>query len=177
MAGVTRANDELLLGEWACLGLLCSGPAHGFALAARLRPTGDVGRVWSLSRPLVYRSLEQLASRGFIVAVGEEPGIAGGKRTILAPTRTGRHQLRKWLAQPVEHLRDLRSALLLKLVIAQICAIDPTRLVEAQRAHVAGLSEALAVEHRPGSLDVVALWRAEASAAALRFLDEVAAAL
>ena len=48
--------EQLLLGEWACLGVLYQGPMHGFAIASRLKPDGDIGRVWSLSRPLTYRS-------------------------------------------------------------------------------------------------------------------------
>ena len=140
--GRTR-QEQLLLGEWACLGILYPAPTHGFAIAARLKPGGDVGRVWSLSRPLTYRSLEQLTIRGYIQSVGEEPGIAGGNRTILAATRTGRAQLRKWLATPVVHFRDLRSELLLKLILADICAIDITRMLEAQRAHIADMAEAI----------------------------------
>ena len=73
--GRTR-EDQLLPGEWACLGILYPAPAHGFAIATRLKPDGDVGRVWSLSRALTYRSLDQLELRGHIKAVGEEPGIA-----------------------------------------------------------------------------------------------------
>src|SRR6187549_471251 len=103
------SSQPLLLGEWACLGILYPAPTHGFAIAARLKPTGDVGRVWSLSRPLTYRSLEQLVARGYVHVVGSERGIAGGNRTILAATRIGRAQLRKWLHTPVSHLRDLRS--------------------------------------------------------------------
>ena len=117
-------EQQLLLGEWACLGILYPAPLHGFAIAARLKPGGDIGRVWSLSRALTYRSLDQLAIRGYLSPVGEEPGIAGGNRTILAATRTGRAQLRRWLATPVVHLRDLRSELLLKLIVAEHCAID-----------------------------------------------------
>src|SRR5262245_34675006 len=117
------SGHELLPGEWACLGILYPAPAQGFAIAARLKPDGDVGRVWSLSRALTYRSLEQLEIREYVHAVGEEPGIAGGNRTILATTRTGRAQLRKWLATPVAHPRDIRSELLLKLVIADLCRI------------------------------------------------------
>src|SRR5262245_35252380 len=113
-------DDPLLLGEWACLGILYPAPTHGFAVASRLKPEGDVGRVWSLSRALTYRSLHELERRGHIKAVGEEPGIAGGPRTVLAATRYGKSQLRKWLATPVLHQRDLRSELLLKLVIADI---------------------------------------------------------
>ncbi|MCU1503128.1 MAG: hypothetical protein JWM12_2482, partial [Ilumatobacteraceae bacterium] len=114
MVAVSRTREQhvLLLGEWACLGILYARPSHGFAIAARLKPGGDIGRVWSMSRPLTYRSLEQLTARGFVHAVGEEPGIAGGNRTILAATRAGRANFRKWLANPVAHMRDLRSELL-----------------------------------------------------------------
>lgn len=173
---MTRAADELLLGEWACLGMLYAAPSHGFALSVRLRPEGDVGRVWSLSRPLVYRSLEQLKDRDFVREVGEEPGIAGGNRTVLAATRTGRNRLRAWLPQPVPHLRDLRSELLLKLVLGQLCGIDPAPLLAAQRDRVVAINRTLEDEvlEQP---DVVNLWRTEASRAALRFLDDVAVAL
>jgi PadR family transcriptional regulator AphA len=175
MVSVSRANEQqLLLGEWACLGLLYPTPTHGFAIAARLKPTGDVGRIWSLSRPLTYRSLDQLAVRGYTHAVGSEPGIAGGNRTILAATRTGRSQLRKWLHTPVAHLRDLRSELLLKLVIADICDIDITEMLHQQHAHILSLTEFL-VDPEPNADhdDVVALWRAESSLGALRFVERL----
>ena len=170
---VRTSDDELLLGEWACLGILAVAPAHGFAVAKRLAPDGDVGRVWSLSRALTYRSLEQLAVRGYIQPVGEEPGIAGGNRTILAATRTGRAQLRKWLATPVVHLRDLRSELLLKLIIADICDIDVSDMLERQHARITDMADAISaqIEQDPG--DFVALWRSESSDAALRFLDRL----
>ncbi len=174
MVNVGRTSEhQLLLGEWACLGILYPAPTHGFAIAARLKPSGDVGRVWSLSRALTYRSLEQLAIRSYIQPVGEEPGIAGGNRTILAATRTGRAQLRKWLATPVGHLRDLRSELLLKLIIADICDIDITPMLEAQHTHITDMATAISaqIDEEPG--DVVALWRSESSNAALRFLDRL----
>ena len=173
MVGVGRSGEQLLLGEWASLGILYPAPSHGFAIAARLKPDGDVGRVWSLSRALTYRSLDQLARRGFIHVVGEEPGIAGGNRTILAATRTGRAQLRTWLATPVDHLRDLRSELLLKLIIAEICAIDIGPMLDRQHEHIAQRAEAITahLEAQPG--DVVALWRSESSNAALRFLERL----
>ena len=174
-----RRRRELLLGEWACLGILYEGPTHGFAVASALRPGGDLGRVWSLSRALTYRSLDQLADRGLVRAIAEEPGIAGGNRTVLAATRTGRAELRRWLAEPVEHLRDLRSELLLKLVIADRCSIDVTAMLHQQRSLVAEL--AAAISAAPGlpddrtSVDVVTLWRHETSDAALRFLDQLLA--
>ena len=171
-----RQRRDLLLGEWACLGVLYRGQTHGFAIASTLRPGGELGRVWSLSRALTYRSLDQLVERGLVRTVGEERGIAGGNRTVLAATRTGRAELRRWMATPVEHLRDLRSELLLKLVIAERCGIDVDQMLVRQRAIVADLAAAVAPADdadAAGVADVVLLWRHETAAAALRFLDQL----
>lgn len=173
MNAARTTEDQLLLGEWACLGVLYPAPMHGFAVAARLKPTGDVGRVWSLSRALTYRSLDQLSIRGYVHPVAEEPGLAGGNRTILAATRTGRAQLRRWLAAPVVHLRDVRSELLLKLLIAEACDIDISAMLAAQHAHISAMSEVLAAQVAADPADVVALWRVESASAALRFLERL----
>jgi PadR family transcriptional regulator AphA len=165
---MARADDDLLLGEWACLGILYDRPAHGFAVAARLKPEADIGRIWSLSRALTYRSLDQLAVRELVHAIGEEPGIAGGNRTILAPTRRGRAAFRRWVHTPVEHLRDLRSELLLKIALARVNDVDITDTIDAQRAHVARVLAAL--DSGDGD-DIVLRWRRESAGAALRFLD------
>jgi PadR family transcriptional regulator AphA len=166
--------QQLLLGEWACLGILYPARTHGFSVASRLKPTGDIGRVWSMSRSLTYRALDQLALAGYIVPVGEEPGLAGGNRTILAATRTGRLQLRKWLNTPVVHLRDLRSELLLKLILAENCAIDISDMLGRQRDLVEQIAATISqqLEDSPGT-DVVTLWRSESSHAALRFLGRL----
>ncbi len=162
------------LSEWACLGVLYPSPAHGFAVAARLAPSADVGRVWSVSRPLTYRSLDQLSARGYIAATGHEPGIAGGNRTILSATRLGRARFRTWMADATPHLRDLRSELLLKLVLGPLCGIDLAPMLRDQQVRVtqiaAGLQRDIEVG---GAVDLVTLWRLESSRAALRFLDQV----
>ena len=176
MSRGSRSNEQLLLGEWACLGILAASPTHGFAISARLKPSGDIGRVWSLSRPLVYRSLDQLTARGFVVEVSEEPGIAGGARKILAPTAAGRVRLIGWLAAPVAHLRDLRSELLLKLVLAELCGVDTAGLIKAQRLLVLEHHERVEDQLAGGpglAGDVVMQWRLESSAAALRFLGRL----
>ncbi len=164
----TDAND-LLLGEWACLGILYEAPTHGFAIAARLKPDANIGRIWSLSRALTYRSLDQLASRGLIEPIAEEPGIAGGSRTILTATRRGRAQFRRWLHTPVRHLRDLRSELLLKIVLAAGNGIDITDTLDAQHARITEFLAAL--DANGDDADIVHLWRRESAAAALRFLE------
>lgn len=172
--GRTKGH-ELLLGEWACLGILYPAPAHGFAVAARLKPTGDIGRVWSLTRPLTYRALDQLTGRGYIEPIGEERGIAGGTRTILAATRSGRAQLRKWLHTPVQHLRDLRSELLLKLVLAAECGVDVQSMLAAQHDHVSELASTLDARAAAAPHDAVAIWRCESAHAAIRVLERLRA--
>lgn len=171
---MTRARttaSELLLGEWACLGIVSRSPTHGFAVAGRLRPDADIGRIWSLSRALTYRSLDQLTARQLIEPIGEEPGRAGPNRTILAATRRGRHQFRRWLQTPVDHVRDLRSELLLKIALAAENDVDITAMLAAQHAQLTRFLANLDAEGDP--TDAVQLWRREAAAAALRFLERL----
>lgn len=169
-------RDELLLGEWACLGLLYDQRAHGFAVAAELRPGASIGRIWSLSRPLTYRSLDQLVERGLVRPVGSEPGDSGPDRTVLAATRAGRARLRTWLGTPVTHLRDLRSELLLKIALAERCGIDISAMLDTQRERldeqVATLAAA-AFDPSGRVVDAVALWRHEVACAGQRFLVQL----
>lgn len=174
MTRPSRAVEQLLLGEWACLGILAAGPSHGFAIASRLRPDADLGRIWSLSRPLTYRAIEQLLKHGYAEPVGEERGIAGGTRTVLAITESGRTALREWLARPVLHLRDLRSELLLKLTLSATLAVEPPGLIENQRRVVDEIRRSLLSRLRDRPDDIVNRWRLESADAALRFLDSLA---
>src|SRR6476661_4172725 len=60
---------NLAPGEWAVLALLSEQPAHGWAVASQLDQSGELGLVWSLGRPLVYRSIDVLAERKLIEPV------------------------------------------------------------------------------------------------------------
>ena len=51
---------------------------------------------------------------------------------LLAPTPRGRQALRRWLARPTEHVRDLRSELLIKLLLLERSGTDETPLLRAQ---------------------------------------------
>src|ERR1700742_2864778 len=104
-----RRSDQLTTGEWAVLSLVDEGPTHGFAVARALAPGGDVGRVWAIRRPLVYRTLEQLEGRELIRVAGTEPSTTGPPRTLLETTAEGSRMVAEWLREPVEHLRDARS--------------------------------------------------------------------
>src|SRR4051794_29966186 len=108
------ARTEPSLTEWAVLGLLREGPAHGWDVARAFIPDGEMGRVWTVSRPLVYRAIAVLRELGYIVERGSSPSSTGPQRMLLAPTPRGRQALRRWLARPSAHVRDLRSELLVK---------------------------------------------------------------
>jgi PadR family transcriptional regulator AphA len=161
----------LSLAEWAVLGVLVDAPRHGYDVGSELAGSADLGQVWQVRRPLVYRAIERLEALGLVEARREEPGASGPRRTVYGPTRRGRAALRRWLRQPVGHLRDFRSELLLKLTLARRVGVDTAPLVAAQRAAVAGQIDAL--RPPPATGDAVALWRHHSALAAERFLEDL----
>ena len=144
-------------------------------MARALAPDGEVGRVWSCSRPLVYRALERLDELSLIEERGSEPSDAGPRRTVLGATRSGRRELERWLAEPAAHVRELRSSLMLKLLFLSRRGADASELLGRQRsvlaALVAGLEEAAG--EGEGFDRVLYVWRLESARAALRFVDDM----
>ncbi len=167
--------DELSLNSWAVLALLADdGPQHGFALARQLRRSGELGRVWSVSRPLVYRALERLEERGFVVPGEELPSASGPPRRLVSATPAGVAAAARWRTEPVDRLRDVRPALILKLTLCRRAGIDVGPLVAAQRDVFAPLFAELRAGAEAGA-PVVDVWRQELAAAVERTLDRVAA--
>ena len=162
----------LSLNEWAVLACLVERPRHGYDIAAELTPGSELGTVWTVPRQLVYRALGRLADLGLASSGPEEPGSGGPPRQIYEATGTGRSRLAAWLGDPVDHLREVRSALLLKLVISGRLDVDVGPLVTAQRDHFAPALAALA---EPPDGDPVALWRHHSGAAVSAFLDALSA--
>jgi DNA-binding PadR family transcriptional regulator len=166
----------LLPGEWAVLGVLTRAEGHGFAVARTLAPDGWLGRVWTMSRPRVYRAINDLAGRALIAPVGRAQSDRGPTRTLYAASPEGRSLLEGWLAEPVAHVRDIRSELLLKLALLLERGTDPTPLLEAQHeilaAALTGLESA-----QPGTpFDAILFrYRVETTRAALRFVEEILA--
>lgn len=179
MGLVRRRPEELATGEWAVLGLLAEGPSHGFALARALATDGEVGRVWSLRRALVYRTIEVLRRRGLVAPVGTEPSEAGPQRVKVEATGTGTRRLDDWLSEPVEHVRDARAELMLKLLFLDRRGADARPLLDAQRAQFDAQAAALrqALGREDGFGRTLLLWRLEATTGALRFVDALLAGL
>jgi PadR family transcriptional regulator AphA len=160
------ASDDLPLTEWIVLALLDEAPRHGFAVARELQADAEIGRVWTVSRPLTYRAVDQLLVKGMAEAARNEPSDEGGpNRTVMHPTAKGRRAVRKWRVAPVEHLREMRSAFLVKLLLLERAGVDRRPLVDAQL----GLFEPRFGGSRP--TDPVERWRYESAQAARRFLE------
>jgi DNA-binding PadR family transcriptional regulator len=162
------AAAELNLAEAVCLALVASEPRHGWSIVKSLAPDGDIGRVWSLSRPLTYRALDALASAELIEARGSEPG-SGPPRTIWRATTKGRRVSRNWLRRPVAHPRDMRTEFLLKLVLGA----PPADLARAQLDIFIPAFAGLQRSADADPSDVVARWRVESAEATRRFLSSL----
>jgi PadR family transcriptional regulator AphA len=168
-----RRPERLTTGEWAVLSLVDEGPTHGFAVARAMAPGGEVGRVWAMRRPLVYRTLEQLEGRELTRVAGSEASATGPPRTLIESTEAGARMVGEWLREPVEHLRDARSELMLKLLFLDRRSADPAPLLSAQREWLVVREDELraGMEEAEGFARTLALWRAENAAAAIRFVD------
>src|ERR1700683_626987 len=97
----------MAMAEWTVLVLLSQQPAHGFAVSLLTAPDGELGRIWRIPRPVVYRAIGRLMDAGLIAPESVEPGL-GPQRTIFAVTPQGRQEAERWLSTPVEHVRDIR---------------------------------------------------------------------
>jgi DNA-binding PadR family transcriptional regulator len=167
-----QRRPKLSLNEWAVLGVLADAPTHGYDIASALGPDTPIGDAWRLNRQLVYRALERLEALGLVEPRRTEPGDAGPPRTIYGITRRGRSELRTWLDTPVEHLRDVRGALLLKLVVLEHLGLPHTALVHAQLDAFEHLLEERQATPRPD--DVIATWRHHSANAIAAFLHDIA---
>jgi PadR family transcriptional regulator AphA len=162
------------LPEWTVLAVLREQPRHGFAIAVLTARGGDLGRVWQIPRPVVYRALGRLHDAGQVRPTLVESG-PGPQRTLYEVTDEGRAAVDEWLLEPIEHVRDLRSQLLMKLALLDRRRLDPTELLARQRAVLEPIVAAVAAERdRCAGFDSVLLtWRHSTAGAALQFLDDV----
>ena len=158
--------------EYAVLGLLAERPSHGFAVSKRLDPDSDVGRVYTVRRPLVYRALDRLVEAGYAEPVSTEKGDAGPQRVIHRVTPRGRRRLHRWLGEPVGHIRDLRIEFLLKLALLRRSGRSPIDLIREQRAALDATLAALE-DPKPHPGDHVELWRRHNAATAAAYLDDL----
>jgi hypothetical protein len=114
---------------------------------------------------------------GLIAPEGTEPGL-GPQRTVYTATDAGRDAAGRWLHAPVEHVREIRSELLLKLALLDRAGENPAALLQAQRAVLEPIVAAIETRraHSAGFDATLLAWRRANAVAALDFLDTIAPA-
>ncbi len=131
--------------EHAILGLLASasGAGHGYDLARHFAPGQPLAEVIRLEPAMLYHHLKRLTATGWVTAT-LEPQIARPARQVHAITPAGQSELRRWLAEPVAHTREIRLDFLVKLYFAR--QLDPAlarRLIDEQRVLLDRLATSL----------------------------------
>jgi PadR family transcriptional regulator AphA len=152
-------------------------PTHGYAVAKLLGEDGPIGRVWTLHRNEVYNTLNRLTRRELISEGDIEQSERGPDRTLLRATPAGKRLLRRWLVQPVDHVRDVRTLLLLKLLLLERSGGDPASLIDAQKTKLIPVLDGLeARRERANGFDwILAQWRTTSCRATLEFLSRLQA--
>jgi molybdopterin-binding protein len=160
-------KPELSLAEHCCLALIGQGATHGWAVGTLLEPDGDIGRIWTLSRPLTYRAIDALVERRLVTRKGTAAG-RGRERTMLRASAAGRRTTSAWLDAPVTHIRDVRTELLVKLALRRRAGLAVEPLLAAEQRVLGPTIDALTMGTTDDPVDV---WRRESARAVRRFLD------
>jgi PadR family transcriptional regulator AphA len=169
--------ERLSLAEWLVLCLVREEPTYGLVLVGLLARDGRLGQVWSVPKAVVYRALQRLEALGLIRTIGEQRTSQGPVRSLYQATPAGEAAARAWLSTPVEHPRDVRSELMIKLALLDRSGIDSRDLLQAQLATLLPVAAALDDRLRgtTGFEHTLVLWRHEAMTATVRFLETLTA--
>ena len=87
------AWPTLSLAEWTVLTVVSERPTHGFAIARLTAPHGELGRIWHIPRPVIYRSIGRLLDEGLLAPDAVESG-RGPQRTLYSVTPQGADAVR-----------------------------------------------------------------------------------
>lgn len=169
------SSTDLSLSEWAVLGLVAEGQTHGFIAGREFAPDGSIGKIWTIPRPLVYRAITSLGNKGLVIEIGSAPGSGGPRRRLVEVTPDGRAALGSWLAEPVRHVRDARSALLIKLLLLDRAGRSPLELLLAQQALLEPMLVGLRLQlpQSKGFDSTLTRWRLYSTEALARLLAEL----
>jgi DNA-binding PadR family transcriptional regulator len=103
------SQPRLSLAEWLVLCLVSEAPTHGFALARTLSEDGELGQIWRVPKPVIYRALQRLETAGLATTVELQPSSEGPVRALVDVTGAGRDAATAWLTKPARHNRDIRN--------------------------------------------------------------------
>ena len=163
------ARQDAQLARNVVLALVVHTPRHGWAIHEQLSPTGDIGHAWTLSRQLVYRAIDTLVEDGLVKRATPKDG-GGADKVIISPTATGKRTAMHWLDSPVTHLRDVRTELVLKVMLREKMELPLGSFLEAQHEIFDPL---IASINKDTSDSPVNLWRRESANAVKRYLTRL----
>jgi len=142
------SERDLLPGEYAVLGLLLDGPRHGYEIA-RCFVDADLTSVCTVEQSALYSYLRNVEVRALVEWTEERVG-ARPPRKVYSLTPAGADVLHEWLRAPVNRIREVRLAFLLKLYFLH--RLDPTAERELVASQVDACEQYL--ERLPGGEDL-----------------------
>ena len=163
------AKQDAQLARDVVLALIVEQPRHGWAIQEELAPNGPIGRAWTLSRQLVYRAIDTLESDGLVKRARPKDG-GGGDKVVISPTAKGKSHAQKWLDEPVAHLRDVRTELVVKIMLRERAGLPLKKFIALQREEFTPLIQA--IENSPADTPVD-MWRRESASAVKRYLTRL----
>jgi DNA-binding PadR family transcriptional regulator len=173
---VAAPTVDLSFTEWSVLGFIAEGDTYGFSVAKLFAPDGEAGKVWTVARPLVYRAIDTLGEKGFLRSVGTAPGVGGPRRTLIKATPSGARAVAQWIDMPIEHVRDARSQLLMKLLLIARRGGSTEAFARRQQRAISGMKSGLERQlvGAKGFDVVLVKWRLYSVEALDHFLEEIA---
>jgi len=175
--GRSAGERRLSLAEWLVLCLVREEPTYGLVVAGLLDRNGSLGQIWYVPKGTVYLALQRLELLGLIRTARKQRTSQGPARSLLKATPAGMAAAQAWLSTPVEHARDVRSELLVKLALLDRAGSDSRALVQAQLTRLLPVAAALddQLSATTGFEHTLVLWRQGAMTATMRFLQDLAA--
>jgi PadR family transcriptional regulator AphA len=104
--------------EFALLGLLYAGPAHGYVLHKLITDPKGIGMIWGIKISNLYAQLEKLEAKGLISGI-LQPGEDRPARIQYHLTPDGDTAFLTWLSALVHHPRDFRQEFMLRYYFLQ----------------------------------------------------------
>ena len=163
------ARQDAQLARNVVLALVVLTPRHGWAIHEELSPTGNIGHAWTLSRQLVYRAIDTLVEDGLVRRATPKDG-GGADKVIISPTAAGKRTALQWLDSPVTHLRDVRTELVLKVMLRDRMGLALAPFLASQHEVFDPL---IASINKDTSTSPVNLWRRESANAVKRYLSRL----
>jgi len=107
--------------ENALLGILMTGPKHGYELHSYM--SARMNEFWQLSMSQIYALLKRLERKGYVLSRQEQQQNRPAKKTF-SLTQTGEKRFLLWVQSPIQHVRDFRIEFMAKLFFIRELQLD-----------------------------------------------------